>query len=417
MRTHEESSWKLSLGGRQLRSAWPWNFSPSLPAVIVRLVQAPGSGTPGSGAPGSGAIDPGLTASLKGAAVLVDGPLGDGAYTKLIEAGAIAALTDAPGDPNRYTDWAPIAELPGQGQASGSIPVFGLSYHDGRVLRDAIRSSGSHRKDPPFVKLELKSKIGMGRPRTVIGTLAGAGARKDQLLLVCAHGDSDAGGPGADDNASGEASLIEVARALSAAAAGGRLASSRPTVQFIVWGAEYHSSQAWVQAHGDRLDRIQAVINYDETGTGAQRDAVYYEGNDVPWNETLLRTLESAANDHAGQDGFPTSWTSNPSQGGTDAYVFLPKKYQGMGLTSLQIPATTVYSAAWDKPGRLKQTPGWKSRGWPDGDDLFIDYSAYYHSGGDTPAHTTEAEPWNMERCAKLVVVGIFRLMQAEESS
>src|SRR5262249_4503504 len=110
-----------------------------------------------------------------------------------------------------------------------------------------------------------------------------------------------------------------------------------------------------------------------------------------------------------GRPGFPTTYTSNPALGGTDAYFFLPRRYHGMDLTTLEIPTTTVFTAAWGEPAAMKQTVGWRSKGWPGGDDLIVDDSAYYHSGGDTPANTTEVEPWNMERCAKLVAAAIDR--------
>ena len=391
-RTHLETSWKVALDGRALESAWPWNFSPALPAVTARLVAQNVDG-------------PEAATDLKGAVVLATGRMSRNAIETMAKAGAIAVLTDDPADPNRYADWAPIRDLH---EGGASLPVFGLSYHDGRRAREALSTAGA----VPRVAVELVSQTLVGSPRTVVATLDGAGARRDDILIVCAHGDSDSGGPGADDNASGVVTLIEVARALSGAAAEGLLPASRPQVRFIVWGAEYDSTRAWLKAHAAELPRVKAVINYDETGTGAERDAVYYEGNDIPWNEILLRTLEAVANDHAGKPGFPASWTSNPALGGTDAYVFLPKKYQGDGLTEEKIPATTVFSGAWDAPTRVPQTPGWRSKGWREEGDLFVDYSAYYHSSGDTPAHTTDAEPWNMERCAKLVAVGVYRLMR-----
>jgi len=398
MRAHVEKSWKVALDGRELASAWPWNFSPALPATTARMALQKGGGPEAATDP---ATDP------KGAVVLMNGTLGRAARAALAKAGAVALLVDASADPNRYIDWAPINDLAHEPELT--IPVFALSYHDGQRVREALAAGGA---GPHRAAVELVSESFMGRPRTVIGTLDGAGSRRDEILIICAHGDSDSGGPGADDNASGVASLIEVARALAGAAAEGLLPASRPQVRFIVWGAEYHSSRAWIAAHASEMARVKAVINYDETGTGAERDAVYYEGNDVPWNERLLRTLEAVANDHAGRSGFPKSWTSNPALGGTDAYVFLPKLYQGDALTSEKIPSTTVFSGAWDRPTRVPQTAGWKSKGWPEEGDLFVDYSAYYHSSGDTPANTTEAEPWNMERCAKLVAVGVYRLMK-----
>ena len=124
--------------------------------------------------------------------------------------------------------------------------------------------------------------------------------------------------------------------------------------------------------------------------------------------------MERVGRDHAGEDGFWTAYTSNPSLSGTDAYAFLPSSYKGRGLTRLHVPSTTVFTSAWDRPTVVAQTPGWRSAGWPEPGDLFIDYSAVYHSSGDLPAATTEAEPWNMERCARLVALTILRMMQGE---
>ncbi|HET6373697.1 MAG TPA: M28 family peptidase, partial [Candidatus Polarisedimenticolia bacterium] len=296
------------------------------------------------------------------------------------------------------------------------IPVFGLSYNDGRLLRESLQratsdsSGGTPRQ--PSVSLYLQSKISEGRPRTVVGTLPGAGASREEIVIVCAHGDSDSGGPGADDNASGVAALIETARALTTASARGLLPAERPTLRFVVWGSEYHSSRAYVGSHASETRRFRAVFNYDEAGTGAERDALYFEGNDIPHNADLLRSMEAVAEDHAGKPGFWTTYSSVPALGGTDAYAFLPKSARGDGITDQKIPTTTVFTAAWDEPTVVPQTPGWKSKGWPEEGPLFVDYSRYYHSSGDTPERTTDAEPYNMERCARMVAITIVRMMR-----
>lgn len=399
---HEETSWSVNLGDRALASAWPYGWSPSMPSATVPLVVDQAEGPPRA------------PAGIKGAAVLTARPI-QTVYDAMAAAGAAVLLTDAPRDPNRFTDWAPIEHLKApDGSGSPKIPVFGISYRDGLLLRaaatDARPQTAPH--DEARLTVSLDSRISRGRPRTVAGTLPGGGSRSHEVIIVCAHGDSDSGGPGADDNASGVASLLETARALFRAMSQGLLPSDRPAVRFIVWGAEYESPSDYVRSRRDEMKRLIAVINYDETGSGAERDAVYYEGNDIPWNATLLRTLEAVADDHAGKEGFWGAHTSVPSQGGTDAYVFLPKRYQGVGLTSETIPAITVFTAAWGSPVRLRQTPGWTSKGWPESGDLFVDYSAYYHSSGDTPGNTTEAEPYNMERCARLVAISIVRIMR-----
>jgi hypothetical protein len=183
------------------------------------------------------------------------------------------------------------------------------------------------------------------------------------------------------------------------------------TIRFAIWGSEYHSSKAFIDREGDALSGCLGVINFDQTGTGAEREAIYFESNDVPWNERLLRTLEQVGRDYVGRPGYWPEFATTPSQGGTDAYAFLPREHGGAGHTPLRVPATTIYSAAWDAPRRLPQTAGWTSSGNGDPSWVVVDYSRYYHSGGDTPEHTTEREPRNMVRAATSAGLALLRLV------
>ncbi len=90
-------------------------------------------------------------------------------------------------------------------------------------------------------------------------TAGGAGSR---ALLIGAHYDTVAGSPGADDNASGVAVLMECARVL------GKLDRRRPVV-FVAFDAEerqpevgLHGSTAYVQSLGDSDDRSKIAAAY-----------------------------------------------------------------------------------------------------------------------------------------------------------
>jgi hypothetical protein len=336
----------------------------------------------------------------RGKVIYTPGSIG-AAYAAIVKSGHLprAILTSAPNDPTRYVDWSRLGSL--QARADNPVPAFTVSYVDGRTLASAARAQRR-------VRVALASTIRESRPRTVVATLRGQDP--DKYFLVCAHGDSDSGGPGADDNASGVATVMEIARVYTSLIRAGRMPAPRYSIRFAIWGSEYHSSKAYIDREGERLAHAQAVINFDETGTGAERDAIYFESNEVPWNETLLRTFERVGGDYANRPGFWTEYTTNPSQGGTDSYAFLPRQYKGQGYTSLRIPSTTIYTAAWDKLAEVKQTPGWESPGTPDPSALKIDYSLYYHSSGDTPENTTEREPQNMVRAVKVTGLVLVRL-------
>jgi hypothetical protein len=387
---HWEDSWSVEFeDGGGIESAWPMGFSPSIGAADGPLLMVPNlrEATPSE--------------EWRGSVLYTPGDVGQSAYAAIVKSGYLprAILTSAPNVPTRYVDWSRIGSLPSR--ADNPVPAFAVSYVDGRTLASAAQARRR-------VRVSLVSTVREGRPRTVVATLRGQDP--DKYFLVCAHGDSDSGGPGADDNASGVATLMEIARVYAAMKAAGRLPEFKYSIRFAVWGSEYHSSRAYIEREGEALGQLQGVINFDETGTGAEREAIYFESNDVPWNETLLRTFERVGADYAGRKGFWTEYTTNPSQGGTDSYAFLPRQYKGTGYTTLQIPSTTIYTAAWDKLAELAQTPGWESPGAPDPKNLKIDYSLYYHSSGDTPENTTEREPQNMVRAVKATGIGLMRL-------
>jgi hypothetical protein len=385
---HWEDEWAVEIApaGGRLESAWPYGFSPSVDGSGELLVVKNLS-----------AAQP--DASWKGRVIYTPGAV-SGRYDAIAASVGrpLAILTSDPSNPRKYVDWSRIGSLPAD--ESNQVPVFALSYLDGRTVEAAAAMKAS-------VRVRLRSTIRRGAPATAIAQLDGRNRQK--YFLVAAHGDSDAGGPGADDNASGVATVLEIARVLSSLAQQGRF-TPEYSIRFAIWGTEYHSAKAYIERAGAGLAHCVGVINFDETGTGAEREAVYFDSNEVPWNRELLRTLEGVAEDYLGRPGFWPEFTTNPSQGGTDSFAFLPRAYKGQGYTTLQIPSTTVYTAAWDKPLSVAQTSGWDAKGWPTRGTIVIDYSAYYHSSGDTPENTTEREPQNMARAVKAAGLGLLRL-------
>ncbi len=101
----------------------------------------------------------------------------------------------------------------------------------------------------------------------VVGELKGSSPNvQDEILLLTAHYDSrNYNGeiaPGADDNASGVAVIIEIARIFT------QLENHR-TIRFILFdGGEYglYGSQHYIRQHKAELDNVKAVINIDRIG-------------------------------------------------------------------------------------------------------------------------------------------------------
>ena len=335
-------------------------------------------------------------------AVLIDQHPSEKMYEKLVNAGARCILSFVTVGSSAYSNWAMISTL--KESNKNPIPVFDIPNIAGRRLCEEM-GKGTY----VSIKFSCKTTIAQGKPKTVIATLQG---QSDVYYILCAHGDSDSGGPGADDNASGDSGVLEIARVLKLLVSNKTLPPPKKSIQFIVWGSEYYSSSNYVKLHAKDLKNILGVINFDEIGIGKTRNCIYFEGNDVPHNHDLLKLFQQVGEDYVGKHGFWKEATTNPSQGGTDSYVFLPKYLDHLHVPVEKIPSITVFTAAWNESKTMEQTRGWSSKAWKGHpDSVTIDYSPYYHSSLDIPVLTTDKEPAKMIWGVKAVGIALIRLL------
>jgi Zn-dependent M28 family amino/carboxypeptidase len=141
---------------------------------------------------------------------------------------------------------------------------------------------------------------GGGRCRNVLADQPGSGAEPRDVVLVTAHLDSinlsgsTEPAPGADDNASGSAGLLALARALA----------GRPAVRdlrLILFGGEEEGlfgSEAYVaELPDDERARIRAVLNMDMIGgRNTPEPGVLLEGAEV--SQDMIDALARAAATH-----------------------------------------------------------------------------------------------------------------------
>jgi peptidase M28-like protein len=280
-------------------------------------------------------------------------------------------------------------------------PIFGIAKRDGEWLRAALA------KGAVEIDFALKAHSRKAPPKTVIATLAGADSSRH--VLFCAHGDSDSGGPGADDNASGEAVVMTIASAVAQAVASGEMRRPAVDLRFAIWGSEIHSTRAYVKRQekaAGGLEAIVAVVNFDQAGYGKLFDAVYVEPDNRPANRELVECMLGVLRDFRGKTGFPERFTSNAALGGTDSYVF----DGSMGTGSPDVAAVTVFSCAFGRAENPRRTEGSRGDAWPEkGDTVTVDFSDVYHSSGDTLANTVEREPYNIGRVARVALLGALR--------
>jgi hypothetical protein len=385
---HEESGWKVVARRagepgeeRVLASAWPYGFSPSSAGKAKLSLE-----------------------NTSDAAWLSDRrPRGDVA----------AAVVLCDGSTTLDGSYPVVGDL----REGAKVAAFGISKPDGEWLRNSLSAGAVE------VEYQLESRILHASPRTVVARLRGANSADEwtaDYFLFCAHGDSDAGGPGADDNASGEATVLEIAGAWAKAVRDGLAPPPAREVRFAIWGSEIHSTRDYLKQRVPSEGRLLGVINYDQAGFGSGADQLNVEPDDLPGNVALVRALcdvlaerapkhaEGGACEHSPGD-FPAHWATNKSLGGTDSYVFSGSPYFKDGV----LPAVTVFTSAWGKPDEHARTAGMPGESWRERELVSVDYDNYYHSAGDTPANTTDKEPWNMAWCARVGMLGAKRYLES----
>lgn len=372
---HGETAWSVvaAIEGEEpfeLERAWPLGYSPASEGSAALTADA--------------AVAAGTDAAL----------LADGWRPRRGDEPLALVLDD--GRTTRDGAWPICRSHPRRHRAR--TPAFGIDRPAGERLRAALDGGRA-----VTVSWSLETVVEEARPITVVATLPareGAGAGH---FLVCAHGDSDSGGPGANDNGSGVAIVLEMARAWHAAIEAGDLEPPPIEVRFAVWGSEIHSTRDYMES--ELGAGLAGVLNFDQAGFGSSGQRLHVEPDDLPANERFVRTAAGVLADHAGAEGFPARWATNKSLGGTDSYVFSgSRRFRDEGL-----PSATMFTSAWDDLDEHPRTQGMPGESWNDGDTVTVDYDLHYHSAGDTPGNTTDREPENMGWCARVGMLSILR--------
>ena len=165
--------------------------------------------------------------------------------------------------------------------AIGVLPAAQIGRDDVQLIRSLMT------RGPVRLSLELINRITPVAVAVdnVIAEWPGRD-RAAEWVVVGAHLDSWDFGPGAQDNATGVAMVLEAARAIAALKT-----PPRRSIRFALWAGEEQGqlgSTAWVRAHAADLDGIVAYLNSD-AGTGRQI------GWTSPGRPDLIRALRPLA--------------------------------------------------------------------------------------------------------------------------
>src|SRR5438309_2441813 len=254
----------------------------------------------------------------------------------------------------------PRAFLPAfDGQATKQLAADLATNHPNRFpgalgpadwFRDQLRAYGLP------VRTERFSAVIPGRGRVEMQNLvAEAIGRSPRTIVVMAHRDNDGSGPGADDNASGTAMLIQLERAYGAPRGfpSGRLHPNH-TILFVSTdgGAFGGLGAAWFAAHSPLRHDVAAVVNLDSVGSGG-RIRVEIAG-DTPRTPsgTFLETVAARVAAQTGRGpARPTILRQLVDLG------FPFSLYEQAPFLAHGIPAVTLTTAGDNRPDPVSDTP------------------------------------------------------------
>jgi carboxypeptidase Q len=203
-------------------------------------------------------------------------------YPLLKNAGAVAIIFPS-SDKNNVLS----ATDPDWGANLLPLPGAQVGYEDWQLIRRSLQ------KGAVTLQFEIQNTIsGATQVNNVLAEIRGT-EKPDEWIIIGAHLDSWDFGTGAQDNGSGSASVLEVARAIAAL---GR--PPRRSIRFALWAGEEEGllgSFAYTQAHLKEMSKCIAVLNTDN-GAGHPKGWKVEGRQDLkdamqPFSESMLKNL------------------------------------------------------------------------------------------------------------------------------
>ncbi len=167
---------------------------------------------------------------------------------------------------------------------SATIPVIGITQKEGEKLRQDLNGAGN---GGLTVNLNVQAANATGKLYNVVAVRPAKEVSSNApIIIIGGHYDSVAAGPGANDNGSGTAIVMELARLL---------ADKYPKyeLRFIAFGGEeigLVGSADYVQKMSNaEISRVKAMINVDQVAVGR----TLYLGGDQNLTKTAFNSAKS----------------------------------------------------------------------------------------------------------------------------
>ncbi len=290
----------------------------------------------------------------------------------------------------------PAPAVPGAQAASAAPPAgfaFQLPVREGDILKRRLLGN-----EKISVRARVESRAETADLENVVCHIPGTDPAAGEVILS-AHLFEGLQKQGANDNISGSACILEVARVLHTLVAEGRLPRPKRTIRFI-WGPEFSGIGEWVRNNRAVMERTLCNINMDMVGEWLSKNQAYF---------CLMRT--TFGNAHYINDVMENYY-----------------RYIGEGSreriqnrsTPAVVPVRVVAPSGADEPFAYSiethygasdhevfndwgvGVPGVMMIAWPD---------KWYHTSGDT---ADKSDPTQLKRAAAIGAAGAYTVASAD---
>ncbi len=197
---------------------------------------------------------------VAGKIVVTEGSMGGVHRTACVERGALGVVNIANGRPNFDPLQIPWSGV-GSRRGGGGESKFGffIPPREAEVLKRRLLAG-----ETITVHAEVEATRHPYELQDPVAHIPGTDPNAPEVILS-AHLFEGYVKQGANDNKSGSAGILEVARTLHTLIEEGRIPRPRRTIRFL-WGPEYSGTGPWVRENRDLMEKTMANINMDMVG-------------------------------------------------------------------------------------------------------------------------------------------------------
>lgn len=341
---------------------------------------------------GRGTEDEIAGADVEGKIVVTEGRMSSVHNSACVRHGALGVISMQSSRPYFDPLQIPMGGLRSFRQEGDNQAKFGfyLPIREGAALKDRLLDG-----EKITVHAQVESKMMSYEIQDVVCHIPGTDPEAGEIIFS-AHLFEGYTKQGANDNKSGSAAILEVARVLHTLIREGRLSRPKRTIRFL-WVPEISGTIPWVKDNRDLMEKTLCNINMDMVGEWLSKSKAFM---------TLVRT--SYGNPHYMNDVME-NYFRYVGEGNVDRYsaggklrrIVAPSGADEPFYYLIETPSGASDHMVFNDWG--VQVPGVTFNAWPD---------QWYHTSGD---RADKADPTQLKRVSIIGAAGAYTVANADD--